>query len=425
MSNHASSYAVKQAGALLISALVAGTMFSGCSKQSPSDTPAGASASSRDSGRSERAEPGALATPDRELSASERESQRVAAAEADLQAAVELYESGDGDLGQLEDLLNEVISALPQNPEAWFNLGVVRFEQGNENGAVEAWEKAGEVSPGFARGMANLGALQLEKGDESAAEAIFERCLERSATEPGCNINLAIIYRRAAMADGEMTQQEAQRAIDRLRFALGGDAKNAEAYDHLARIYYDLGQLDLAQLVCENAILQGMDNAVLHNRLGLIALAQDDVIRAYQEFEEAVGLDDTLIDAWMNIGAMTLSFRDYESAKAAFERVLELRPGWNEAKLSYGVALRGVGQMDAAESEYTQVLSEEPNNLAAIFNLGVLFQEGQQNYERALQYYRQFQERNRDSSSELAREVAQRITNLEDLIEALEEFGEL
>lgn len=425
MSNHASSYAVKRAGALLLSATLAGTMFSGCSKQPSGDTPAGESASSGGESRSDRRDRDQLVTPDRELSASDREAQRLAAAEAELQSAVERYEAGDADLGELEDQLNEVISALPRNPEAWFNLGVVRYEQGNEAGAVEAWEKSGEVSSSFARGMANLGALELEKGNEAAATAIFERCLERASTEPGCNINLAIIYRRAAMADGVLSQEEAQRSIDRLRFALGGDAKNAEAYDHLARIYYDLGQLDLAQLVCENAILQGMDNAVLHNRLGLIALRQDDVIRAYQEFQEAVSRDDTLIDAWMNIGAMTLSFRDYEASKTAFERVLELRPGWNEAKLSYGVALRGVGQMDAAETEYTQVLSEEPNNLAAIFNLGVLFQEGQQDYQRALQYYRQFQERNTDSGSELAREVAQRITNLEDLIEALEEFGEL
>lgn len=407
--------------ALILSAMLSGGLFAGCSKQTPSSE-AGASASAT-GGELSRRERREIEEELEQMSPEEREQRRVELAEQRLQSAIDAYESGDGDLATIENTLMSVLEDLPDNAEAWFNLGVVRYERGNESGAVEAWERAGAVNPNFARGLANLGALQLMKGNTAQATQIFEECLERSSTEPGCNINLAIIYRREAMEDGSMTQAEAQRAIDRLRFALGGDAKNAQAYDHLARIYYDLGQLDLAQLVCENAILQGMDNAVLHNRLGLIALAQNDVIRAYREFQTAVGLDDELIDAWMNIGAMALSFRDYATAKTAFERVLELKPGWNEAKLSYGVALRGLDQMDAAKAEYEQVLAEEPGNLAAIFNLGVLYQEGEQDYARAIEYYEQYLSETDKPNSERAQEVAQRITNLRDLIEALEEFG--
>jgi tetratricopeptide (TPR) repeat protein len=401
--------------------------FVGCSKQTSSDTPSGEPATSSSDDRRDRRSRGDDSAEDDEpeLTEEELEAQRREEAQSELSALLEEYEAGNADIDQLEDKLQDIIDRLPNNPEAWFNLGLARYKQDNQDGAIDAWQKAGEVDPEFARGMASIGALELERGNREEAEEIFNQCLERSSTEPGCNINLAIMYRKRALEDGELTQEEAQRSIDRLRFALVGDAKNAPAYDNLARIYYDLGQLDLAQLVCENAILQGIDAAILHNRLGLIALAQNDVIRAYREFQAAVERDDSMIDAWMNIGAMALSFRDYEAAKEAFARVLELRDGWNEAKMSYGVALRGVGQIEQAREQYEAVLAEEPNNLAAIFNLGVLYQEGEQNYEQALEYYRQFQEKNDDPDSELAEEVANRITNLEDLIKALEEFGEL
>ena len=104
-------------------------------------------------------------------------------------------------------------------------------------------------------------------GDRSSLQCIEESLRSRAGVqyqhEPSCIGQQAL--------DTGRRRRLLQTSIDHLRFALGGEANNADAYANLARAYFDEGQLrSLRELVCEEAILQGMDDAVLHNRLGLI-----------------------------------------------------------------------------------------------------------------------------------------------------------
>lgn len=380
------------------------------------------SSSDRRGGRGEDSGP--------ELTAEEIEERRQALIESEIERALEMYASEEPDYREIERILEDVHEEEPERADVLFNIGMARYERGDVGGAVEAWEQATAVDESYARGLANIGYLQFEDGDIDAARATFERCVERVQTEPGCNINLALIEMLEAEADGSLTSEEVQDAVDYLRFALGGDGRSAAAYDELARIYFELDQTSLARLVCENAILLGIEAANLHNRLGLIALAEDDVISAYAEFQRAVALDDSFLDAWMNIGAMALSFRDYEAGRTAFERVLESSDELQEqtlidAKLSYGVALRGSGRLDEAEAMYEEVLEADPNDIRALYNLGVLAQEARQEYSQALEYYEQFEARNPDAESELAEDVRSRIATLTELIEILGDSGEM
>lgn len=365
-----------------------------------------------------------------ELTPEQIEEQRQAALEEEIQRALEIYASDDPDYDEVEDILEEVLEEEPERADVWFNIGMARYQSDNLGGAIEAWEQATAVDESYARGLANIGYLQLEDGDVDAARATFERCVERVQTEPGCNINLALLEMMEAEADGTLSQEEVQDAVDYLRFALGGDGRSDAAYDQLARIYFELGQTSLARLVCENAILLGIQAPNLHNRLGLIALAEDDVITAYAEFQRAVALDDSYLDAWMNIGAMALSFRDYEAGRQAFARVLEsadqLAPQTLiDAKLSYGVALRGSGRLDEAQAMYEEVLEADPDDIRALYNLGVLAQEARQDYGQALEYYEQFAARNPEPGSALAEDVSNRITTLTELIEILGDSGSM
>lgn len=376
----------------------------------------------------------AQAAAEAEMTPEEIEASRAAAREAAIdqtaEEAMQDYISAGSasqrDYRRIENRLKDVLKERPEDGDVMFNLGLVRYEQNDRKGAEEWWQKATDSSPTYARGLANLGMLQLVDGDVDAAEAIFRACVERSQTEPGCNINLALISRNRSLTNEKLTREEAQASIDHLRFALGGEARNATAYADLARIYHEMGQLPLARLVCENAILLGIDEAPLHNRLGLVALAEDDVIVAYQEFQKAAQLDPDYQDAWMNIGAMALSFRDYEMAHAAFGKVLENEDVLTEAVLvdailSQGVANRGRDDLAAAEKEYKRVLELRPGDVRALYNLGVLYQEAHRDYKAAVRWFEEFDRATGKKDEKLVADVRQRITTLNTLIELLEE----
>lgn len=380
--------------------------------------------------KTREAEDPALVNATPEERAQIREQQREAAIDARSDAAIDDYLSSastsDRNYRNIESALKDVLKERPNDGDTMFNIGLVRYEQGDRKGAEEWWKKATESSPTYARGLANLGMLQMVDGNLAEAEALFQECVGRSQTEPGCNINLALIARNRALGDGTLTRAEAQTPIDHLRFALGGEARNGTAYADLARVYHEMGQLSLARLVCENAILLGIDEAPLHNRLGLISLAEQNVIVAYREFQRAAELDPDYQDAWMNIGAMALNFRDYEMADVAFKKVLADEDDLTlsvkvDAVLSYGVARRGLDDLAGAEREYKRVLTLKPGDTRALFNLGVLYQEAHRDYASAVTWFEQFEQANTDKSSPLAADVRQRVTTLKALIELLQD----
>jgi tetratricopeptide (TPR) repeat protein len=353
----------------------------------------------------------------------ELEAMRLADAASRFEEAAALYAgSADGarDLAAIESLLREALAQDPELVDAWFNIGVVRTEASDVAGARTAYEEALRLDPSYARAMANLGYLEMAAGDLDAAYATFQRCIATRETEPGCNINLALMYRMGFGEQGDVSGA----AIERLRFALGGDARNAEAYAMMAQVYDEMGRPELARLVCENAILQGIEAAVLHNRLGLIALQLGDVNVAYQEFQRAVALDPGFLDAHTNIGAMALSFRDHESALRSFQIVLAERPEDVDVRLSYGVALRGMDQLAEAEAVYNEVLAASPNHLGALYNLGVLKQEGLADYPAACAMYRAFLQAPGASASPKHADASLRLTNLHGLLRSLVQFGE-
>lgn len=355
-------------------------------------------------------------------SAEELEAQRLAEADEVFAEATRLFRERGGDAaGRIERLLTEAMEKnADYTSEAWFNIGVVRYAAGDESGAIEAYREAGEADELFARGMANIGYLQMIDGEYAAATATFNECIARLETEPGCNINLAVLY---SMGEAPYEGDLRSAMITRYRFALGGDAHNADAYANLSQIYYEQGQYELARMTCENAILLGIDEAVLHNRLGLIALKLDDVIGAYQEFQRAVELDPDFYEAWVNIGAMALSFRDYEAGAAAFERVLSAHPEDEDVRLSYGAALRGLEQPEAAESEYEAVLAAHDEHPGALYNMGLLYQEAYQDYPAACGYYIRYLDASPRDAAEYA-DAERRLFSLHSLLESLVFLGE-
>ncbi len=360
--------------------------------------------------------------------AEELEAQRQDRARATFAEAVSLYEAGTRgarDYARIERLLGDVLEVFPDLAEVHFNIAVLREEQGDRSGAVAAYQRAGEVDPTFARGMANLAYLMLMEGDVSGATAVLQECIARKETESGCNVNLALLYVDGHVPPPAGGGSAADAAIERLRFALGGEARNASAYANIARIYSEEGRLELARLMCENAILQGIDEPELHNRLGLIALEQDDVLTAYQEFRRAAELDPGHRDANENVGAMALAFRDYVTALAALEVVLDQEPDNADVRLSYGAALRGLERFDEAEAQYTRVLESSPGHPGALYNLAVLAQEGRADYAAACRWYRDYLASPSSSGHEKVDDVTRRFTNLRELVMNLADFGQI
>jgi tetratricopeptide (TPR) repeat protein len=112
--------------------------------------------------------------------------------------------------------------------------------------------------------------------------------------------------------------------------------------------------------------------------------AQAALDSAQHWFEAAVAADSTFVEAYVNLGAlwddradMMAVRREREeriaTAKAMYERALELRPHDEKARCNLGSLYKRQGDFEQAMTEYLTALEHDPESALAHYNLAILF----------------------------------------------------
>ncbi len=144
----------------------------------------------------------------------------------------------------------------------------------------------------------------------------------------------------------------------------------------------DVQQLELAALVCSQAVHKSQTYAPIHNTSGLILSELGQVNSAVKEFQAATQLDPHFFEAQMNLAAINLSFRGFDKAEGAYRHALEMHQNDYDGHLGLALALRGQiddsnydKQVTAVQAELDACKKIDPARPDAYFNEGILTQE--------------------------------------------------
>jgi tetratricopeptide (TPR) repeat protein len=144
----------------------------------------------------------------------------------------------------------------------------------------------------------------------------------------------------------------------------------------------DVQQLELAALVCSQAVRKSQTYAPIHNTSGLILNELGQVNTAVKEFSTAAQLDPHFFEALMNLAAINLSFRGFDKAEVAYRKALEMHANDYDAHLGLALALRGQiddsnydKQVAAVQSELDACKKLDSARPDAYYNEGILTQE--------------------------------------------------
>ncbi len=144
----------------------------------------------------------------------------------------------------------------------------------------------------------------------------------------------------------------------------------------------DVQQLELAALVCSQAVRKNTAYAPIHNTAGLIQNELGQVNGAVTEFGQASKLDPKFFEAQMNYAAVNLSFRGFEQAQNAYKKALEMRPNDYDGHLGLALALRGQindsnydAQVAAVQGELDTCKKLDASRPDVFYNEGILTQE--------------------------------------------------
>lgn len=394
------------------------------------------------------------------------------------------------DCSSLADAFKRVADDNPILVEARFNQGAVLAECGRDDDAARIWEgmKYGPATTNLGYQAWKRG--ETGRAEALFTRAIADDPLH---TVEARN-NLAQILRDRARKAGsnEEKKQHVQSAVSNLRTVLALDSNNLQAFSTLAFIYFDMNMLEMAKLVGNQAIKKAEEIAtgkfeeekveeaadakagkpskkgkkgqkeaaeddgggklakevnvreagtgvtadmkkhlaVVYNTLGLVELKKKNISPAIQNFKKAVGLNADLVEARLNLAALSLNNRDYNTAEENFRAVLKLQPKNYEAAIGLGVALRGNKKIEEAETQYNAAQRLDPSQPGSYFNLGLLYQEYKDGQKPALQkaqdYYRQFLgHASGNTPDSLKKQAEKRIKDIDEMYVALDEAAKM
>jgi tetratricopeptide (TPR) repeat protein len=266
--------------------------------------------------------------------------------------------------------------------EAWHNLGVIAFADGDDRAAAEALSRALAINPAHAPSRVARAEAYRRAGRIDPARADYERALTEDPEDRATAARLASLLRETRRYDD---------ALDRIRETLRVVGPSAEIYVELALIYLAQGRQELADLVLRKAAQLDAEVPAIHNAMALLALERGDAQLAFESFDRATSLDPHYQAARFNKASVLLDAGDYASARRELELVVGSGNGEREvdfaALVALGVACRGLGELAEARARWESVVRDapihDPARADALFDLAVLALDFEQDEKQA------------------------------------------
>lgn len=278
---------------------------------------------------------------------------------------------------EAQPVFEALVADAPDHHRAKVQLALHRLDSEGRGFLSAAIEMVGDavVASRFrdAAALVSLASLQMDRGNaEPDDDGIddFERARRNLRRALAVDDGFMPAYNQLAILHLELARRDAG---SKSRALIAAAEETARA---------DTRALELAALICSQAMRKRADYAPIHNTAGLIAAELGDLSGAARAFGRARQLDPRLFEAHMNDAAVNLQFRGFEPAEGAYRAALGLRPDSYEAHLGLALALRGrIGpdseteRLDEARKMLRRAKQLAPDRPEAYFNEAILVQE--------------------------------------------------
>jgi tetratricopeptide (TPR) repeat protein len=254
-----------------------------------------------------------------------------------------------GRLTEAENILRQIIAAVPNFDPAYHSLGLIAFHVGKLPLAIELIVNAISINRTVSLYHRNLGELCRRLGRIDDAIAAGRRAVELNAKDLDAHYNLGI-----ALID----KGACEAATQSLRQAIEIDPKHGMSWNNLGSALEKLGNQADAEAAYAQAIALNPQHAEAQNNLGAIYSEQGRLEEAREHFNAAIEANPDFMDAHFNL----CSLKTYR-ADDPHLAMLNNGRSWihtlpENARIRYwfavGKAYEDVGRYDESFSAYAE-----------------------------------------------------------------------
>lgn len=250
-------------------------------------------------------------------------------------------------------LYEQVLESEPTSEETLLNLISLGLQQKNLALLEKYSKRLLEIKPDAPEGLEGLAVSAFARGEFDVAAGHYKRLTELIPAEVEYWLNLGISHHRQSKL------QEAVPAFTKAR-ELRSDSTYVQTY--LGFALWQTGDLAGARTCFQTALSQSpeRDDIVLH--LASVMEEQKAEPEAAQVCVLFLETKPDVPEVWFRLGYLRLYLQEFSGAIEAFDKCLQLNPGWPEAELNLALACFQGKQASRAQKVLESMLSREPDN---------------------------------------------------------------
>ncbi|MBU0799306.1 MAG: tetratricopeptide repeat protein, partial [Alphaproteobacteria bacterium] len=283
-----------------------------------------------------------------------------ASAEVQRLLAEALAHHQAGRVAEAEQGYKQVLALDAENADAHHLFGVLAYQVGRFDIAVQLISEAVKRRPEEAEYLANLGESLRRLGRFDEAQKYLSEAVSLDATHANALANLGALHAdRGNLAEAEIW----------MRKAIALNPHNAGAQYNLGNNLKAQGRLDEALACFEAAIsVQPAYVDALH-QIAAIHQAQDRLEDALEGYRRALSANPQHVETLNNLGVVLERLSRYLEAVPVLEKAAQLRPDTAEIHCNLGVALSHAGRLEEAMQSLSKAIELRPSFAGAYGNL--------------------------------------------------------
>ena len=255
-------------------------------------------------------------------------------------------------------LLERILRQRPDDPTAHAMLAVLDYREGDCQGAVAHFAKAGAVIE------AQLDALQAQSTclvrlrQLDAAIDVLRRTVTLEPANP---------RRRKLLAAVQLMADKPQDALATLGPLLADAGVDAETLGLASAAFQKAGDTPQAVSALRRAILLEPRNVDLYLDFANIAFAHQSFQVGIEVLSDGLGLQPSAAPLYVARGVLYVQLADYERAEADFARASELDPKQALSDAAQGLAAAQENDLDRALATIEAKLARKPNDAYLLY----------------------------------------------------------